>query len=102
VSVTEPLVQASLIGEGLENGPLLVLVADEHMRLAAVNARACDELGYAREELVGMRLDAVCRPAGDGLAVLTRKDGTQLRLRHRVGETTIAGMPFTVSAGWPE
>ena len=101
--MTEPLIQASLIGEGLDRGPALIFVADEHMRFAAVNALVCEELGYTREELVGMAVDGVCRYPEDGeLAEVTRKDGTSFTMRHRAGETTIAGMPFHISVGWPE
>ncbi|HET7043771.1 MAG TPA: PAS domain-containing protein [Gaiellaceae bacterium] len=103
MSVTEPLVQASLIGEGLDRGPALVFVADEHMRFAAVNALACDELGYSRDELVGMAVAEACRFPDDGeLAEVTRKDGTSFRMRYRAAETTIAGMPFYISVGWAE
>lgn len=103
MSVTEPLIQASLIGEGLDHGPALVFVADEHMRFAAVNALACEELGYSRQELVGMAVeDVFAEPVNGGVAVVTRRDGSTFVLRQRTSETTIAGMPFSISVGWPE
>ena len=116
VSIAEPLIQASLIGEALDAGPLLVFVADEDMRYAAVNARACAVLGYARDELLGLRVTDVCRydeapeeyeamkQAGGltGVAVLTRRDGSTLRFRYWARETTVAGLPYYVSAGLPE
>jgi PAS domain S-box-containing protein len=113
VTAAERLIQASLIGEALDNGPVLVFVADEHMRYAAVNAFACDALGYTREALLGMRVTDICTypeaPADyagmigdrsqDGEAVLTRRDGTSFRIRYVAGETRVAGMPFYISVG---
>ena len=37
MGVSEPLIQTSLLGEAIENGPVAVLVADEHGRYVAVN-----------------------------------------------------------------
>jgi PAS domain S-box-containing protein len=113
VSVAEPLIQASLIGEALDKGPALVFVADEDMRYVAVNALACDTLGYTREELLALRVTDICRyeQAPDeyeamlqsrmleGEATLTRKDGTTVRFRYMAGETTMAGLLFYVSVG---
>ena len=116
MSVSEPLVQASLIGEAIDGGPALVFVADEDMRYAAVNAYACELLGYAREELLGLSVtDVACYPeAGDeydelldrreaeGTAELTRKDGSTFPVRYLATKTTIAGMPYYVSICRPE
>ena len=116
MSVSEPLVQASLIGEAIDHGPALVFVADEDMRYAAVNAYACDLLGYTREELLGMAVtdvarypeaedeyeELVDRREAEGVAELTRKDGSTFRIRYLATKTTIAGMPYYVSIGRPE
>jgi PAS domain S-box-containing protein len=113
VSVAEPLIQASLIGEALDKGPALVFVADEDMRYVAVNALACDVLGYTREELLGMKVTDVCRYEEapkeyaamlqsrmlEGEATLTRKNGTTVEFRYMAGETRMAGMLFYVSVG---
>ena len=52
MGVSEPLIQTSLLGEAIENGPVAVFVADEHGRYVAVNRAACQLLGYTREELL--------------------------------------------------
>ena len=113
MTVAEPLIQASLIGEALDAGPALVFVADENMRYVAVNARACAELGYQRDELLTLSVMDICRydeavdeyeemlQAGErrGEAVLTRKNGSECTLRYLAGETRLAGMTFYVSIG---
>jgi PAS domain S-box-containing protein len=113
VSVTDPLIQASLIGEALDKGPALVFVADEDMRYVAVNALACETLGYTRAELLELKVTDVCRydaaPAEyeamlqaqllEGEATLSRKDGTTVGFRYLAGETRMAGMLFYVSVG---
>jgi PAS domain S-box-containing protein len=113
VSVAEPLIQASLLGEALDNGPALVFVADEDMRYVAVNARACDELGYSRGELLDLRVTDVCRTAeaateyrsmmrdgSQGESTLTRKDGSTVTIRYLAGETVTAGMQLYISVGF--
>ena len=42
----------SLIGEALEHSSMLVFVADEAMRYVAVSSRACEVLGFTRDELL--------------------------------------------------
>jgi PAS domain S-box-containing protein len=111
--VSEPLIQASLLGEAIENAPPAVFVADEHGKYVAVNQAACALLGYTREELLGLRVADVARDreAGDewtelrqpgtrvGTSRLTRKDGTTVEFSYVAGETSVAGMPFFVSVG---
>ncbi len=113
MSVAEPLIQASLLGEALDNGPVLVFVADENMRYVAVNARACAELGYTREELLALEVTAVYRDAqaprmyeamvagrvAEGEVELTRKDGSTFSMHYTANETRMAGMPFYISVG---
>src|SRR5690349_7696466 len=113
MTVAEPLIQTSLIGEALDAGPALVFVADEDMRYVAVNARACAELGYTREELLGLLVTDVCRyheaadeygemladGSREGESVLTRKDGSTFAFRYLAGETKLAGLTFYVSIG---
>jgi PAS domain S-box-containing protein len=113
VNVSEPLIQASLLGEALDAGPALVFVADENMRYVAVNAKACDELGYTRAELLSLGVADVCRyddaareydamvadRALEGETTMTRKDGSTLRMRYMAGETRVAGMPLYISVG---
>ena len=116
MGLSDDLIQASLLGEAVDRSPALVFVADENMRYAAVNVRACELLGYERSELVGMQVTDVARYVDApveyadmkeqrgraDVAVLTRKDGTTFRFRYVAGETKVAGMPYYVSVGWPE
>jgi PAS domain S-box-containing protein len=113
---TTELLQASLIGEALDDGPALVFVADEHMRYLAVNRYACEVLGYTREELLDLRVPdvAVSPEAADlyahmlrratdaGVTSIRRKDGEVLTMRYSAKETTAAAMTFWVSIGFIE
>jgi PAS domain S-box-containing protein len=113
--VAEPLIQASLLGEAIDNGPVAVFVADDDLRYIAVNEFACSLLGYSREELLGLRItdvagnpeieadyaDFVAHRSRDGQARLVRKDGTEVTIAYRASETTVAGMRFYVAIGWP-
>jgi PAS domain S-box-containing protein len=113
MGVSEPLIQTSLLGEAIENGPTAVFVADEHGKYVAVNQAACLMLGYAREELLELRVSDVAQyaDAGDewsemrqlgtrlGTSSLTRKDGTTVEFTYVAGATIVAGMPVFVSVG---
>ena len=115
MSVSEPLVQASLLGEAIDPGPVAVMVADEDGRYVAVNRFACELLGYTREELLGLSLHDLSRGDGadGGLAELVatrrwegdddlvRKDGTVVRVSWMARETRVAGMTLYVSVGRP-
>ena len=106
-----PLIQASLIGEAVDNGPAAIFVADEEMRYVAVNQFAADLLGYTREELLALRVTDVAKePDAEahyaqmmterklaGIETLTRKDGTHVDVRWAASETRVAGMPVYVA-----
>lgn len=116
MNVAQPLVQASLLGEAIDTGPVLVLVADEDMRFVAVNQSACDALGYDREELLEMLLTDIARDpeaSGEyaemvaagrraGVTELVRKDGSTFTMQYRAAKTKVAQMTFYVSVGWVE
>ena len=112
MSAADPLIQASLLGEAVDNGPTPVFVADEERRYVAVNRRACDLVGYTREELLALRVDdlaggapgwqAMVENGGGtvaGTTTLRRKDGTIVEFAYRAGATVVAGMPVFVSVG---
>ena len=113
MTAAEPLIQASLLGEAIDRGPVAVFVADEEMRYVAVNQFAADLLGYTRTELLELRVTDVARATAStgeygemmasrariGTSVLTRKDGTTFGFRYRAHETRVAGMPLYVSVG---
>jgi PAS domain S-box-containing protein len=116
VSVSEPLVQSVLLGDAVEHAPVAILVADDEMRYVAVNQYACELLGYTREELLEKRITDVARypeapeefremmasGALNGVTTVVRRDGTELKLRYRAKETTMAGLLYYVSVSWPE
>lgn len=109
VNVADSLIQASLLGEAVDNGPAAVFVADETRRYIAVNRAACDLLGYSREELLQLSIEDVSanrehwnemlQGTITGSVDVVRKDGTQLTLRYVAGRTLVAGMPVFVSVG---
>ena len=110
-NVAQPLVQASLIGEAIDAGPVLVFVFDEDGRYVAANQQACDELGYERDELVTLTIDDVAE-SGDaardggsgrpqrGSVELTRKDGSTFVFEYRSQEAVVAGLTVYVAVGW--
>jgi PAS domain S-box-containing protein len=114
VSRGQALIQTGLLGEALEGGPVAIFVADEHMRYIAVNAYACELLGYTRDELLELTVADVAGPGSAqafddfmdgaerlGSYELRRKDGTTFILRYIASETTVAGMEMFVSVGRP-
>jgi PAS domain S-box-containing protein len=113
-AAAEELIQTALLGEAVDVGPALVFVADEEMKYIAVNKRACDVLGYSRDELLRLRVNEVAREADSGTqydemlsrgfrhgtAVLTRKDGSEIELAYQARETVAAGLKLFVSVGF--
>ncbi|MGZ8783079.1 MAG: PAS domain S-box protein [Gaiellaceae bacterium] len=114
-AVSRDLVQISLLGEALEAGPVAVFLASDDGRYLAVNAYACELLGYERDELLELRVTdvAVNEEAGEefgalrrsttstGSTTLRRKDGTELSMHYRAGTTTVAGMALYIGICWP-
>ena len=114
-AVTHALVQKSLVGEALEHGPVAVFVVDDDGRYLAVNAYACELLGYTRTELVGLHLSDVSADpeAGanlrelrradsrTGVTRLRRSDGTELDVHFRASQTTVGGMLVYIGTCWP-
>jgi PAS domain S-box-containing protein len=114
MGVAEALIQTALLGEAVDSGPALVFVADDRMGYLAVNARACEVLGYTRDELLELTVTQVAREpdapteydemvasgARFGTAVLTHKDGTEIPFQYRASKTTVAGLELYVSIGF--
>ena len=114
-AVAHDLVQKSLIGEALDSGPLAVFVVDDDGKFLAVNAYACEQLGYDREELLALRVSdlAVNDGAAEGFetllrsgrhtgdTVLRRKDGSEVSMQFRASETTVGGMLLYIGVCWP-
>ncbi|OAI55481.1 hypothetical protein AYO48_00390 [Gaiella sp. SCGC AG-212-M14] len=99
--------QQGLLYEAWDQAPALVFVADENMRYMAVNRTACETLGYARDELLGLSVtDIAVAPDAPGLynelmqsheltgiTLLCAKDGTLHPFRYAAKEGTISGLP---------
>ena len=114
-AVTHELVQKSLVGEALEHGPVAVFVVDDDGCYLAVNAYACELLGYTRVELLGLRVaDVSADPEAratygalrradtrTGLTRLRRRDGTELEVQFRASQSTVGGMPVYIGTCWP-
>src|SRR5918911_2389463 len=102
-SAASPLVQATLLGELLENAQLGALAVDSG-RYVAANAFACRVTGYERAELIGKgvgvlgapdaaganAIETRLREGGEGIVRLRRKDGGEVEVFFRVAPTTMA------------
>ena len=114
MAAAHDLLQAGLLGEAVDAGPALVFVADEQMRYVAVNRRACDALGYAREELLRLRVDDVAvgeeshelyqdlllSRSQAGETLLKRKDGSTVAFSYRACETMAGGLTSYIAIGF--
>ncbi len=114
-TVAHELVQKSLVGEALEHGPMAIFVADDAGRYIAVNAYACELLGYTRDELLELPLsDVAVNPSAqedfeemqrtgmqNGITVLRHSDGRELPMHYRATRTTVGGMPLYLGICWP-
>ena len=114
-AVAHDLVQKSLVGEALDTGPVAVFVADDDGKYLAVNAYACEQLGYDREELLLLRVPDVAVNVGaaadykalqrsgsrSGTTTLRHKDGRELPMYFRACTTTVGGMLLYIGVCWP-
>jgi PAS domain S-box-containing protein len=114
MAVAEGLIQMALLGEAVDVGPALVFVADEEMRYIAVNQRACDVLGYSRDEMLQFKVTTVAQAAESstqfdemlvrgfrhGTATLTCKDGSTVEFAYQARQTKVAGLPVYISVGF--
>ena len=114
-TVAHELVQRSLVGEAVDAGPVAVFVADDDQKYLAVNAYACELLGYERDELLELHVTDVAvndgagsdysdlqrRGTHTGLTILRRKDGTELPMNFRASQTLVGGMDLYVGVCWP-
>jgi len=114
-AVTHQLVQKSLVGEALEHGPVAVFVVDDDGHYLAVNAYACELLGYTRAELLGLRMSDVSADpearaniselrradSRTGVTRLRRSNGTELKAQFRASQSTVGGMLVYIGICWP-
>jgi PAS domain S-box-containing protein len=114
-AVTHELVQKSLVGEALEHGPVAVFVAGDDGRYLAINAFACEFLGYTRAELLDLCVhDIAVDPEADlnyaemrrtgsrtGTTRLRRSDGTEVEMCFRASQSTVGRMLVYIGICWP-
>src|SRR3954454_11555416 len=102
---------------GIASSGLMLLAADEHMRLRDASAQACRVLGYSRAELLSLRVPDLLRDDGDvasrfaaylaageqrGRAMLKRKDGTTLEAGYHALVMEIGGESYYVCIVVPD
>jgi PAS domain S-box-containing protein len=106
----QELIQTTLLGEAAENAPIAVFVADDEMSFVAVNRRACDLLGYTRDELLALKVFEVsANPQSrelyakmmlqgelSGTGSLMRKDRTEVAVEYWAYSTRVAQMTVYV------
>ena len=107
----QELIQTTLLGEAAENAPIAILVADDEMTYIAVNRRACDLLGYTRDELLALKVsDVSANPLSgeiyakmmlqgelSGTGNLLRKDRTEVGIEYWAYSTRVAQMTVYVA-----
>jgi PAS domain S-box-containing protein len=111
-----PATRDSVFASALDAAPVCVFVADRDMRYRAVNAYACELLGYTEEELLAMRVSDIAAYGGapreydaliesaylQGVSRLRAKDGEELVLSYVAGELELDGEQLYVSVGYAE
>lgn len=107
------LIHQTLLGEALEHSSMLAFVADDDMRYVAVNSRACELLGYTRQELLELRVSDIADDEGapadfgelvatghrSGMAMLRTSSGERVPFSYFAAETRVAGVVFYVALG---
>jgi two-component system sensor histidine kinase/response regulator len=108
--------RTTILGAAIDAAPVCVFVADAEMRYVAVNAYACELLGYSEEELLKMKVTDVASYAEApeeyatmmsaaylrGVSHLRCKDGEVLILNYVAGEVEFDGVSAFVSVGIAE
>lgn len=105
--------QRTLLGEAIDEAPVLVFVADDEGRYVAVNRHACETLGYSRRDLLGLTVaevavapeapelyEAMLRDGRhEGTTPIRCSDGRLLTLRYWARAVKVGGVDFWISVG---
>ena len=108
--------RAAILAAAVDEAPVCIFVADPEMRYVAVNAYACEVLGYSEEELLQLQVSDIAtydEAAGEysqmieqayrrGRSRLRCKDGEEVLLDYVAGEVEIDGDRLYVSVGRAE
>jgi len=111
----DAVLHGTLLGEGVLNAELAILLADERGHYVAVNEFVCDLTGYTRNQLTRLRAGQlgadeesrgiyeklVIRKKLQGRKLVRRKDGLVLPCRYWGIPTTVARLPYFVLLLWP-
>jgi PAS domain S-box-containing protein len=101
----------TLLGDGAENVELGVFIYDDDGKYVAVNAHACELLGYPREELLTHHVGDFT-PEGavpdrfeemnrrEGVRVVRRKDGSEVAVAYVVAPTRVSTFAFHLAVVW--
>jgi PAS domain S-box-containing protein len=109
-------VQRTLLGEAIDEAPVLVFVADDEGHYVAVNRHACEVLGYSRRHLLGMTVTevAVAPEAPElyasmlsqghlkGTTPVRCSDGRLLTFRYSAKAVRMGGLDYWISVGVTE
>ena len=102
-----------MLARAIDDAPVCVFVADSEMRYRAVNAYACELLGYSEEELLTMHVPDVAKYADapreygtmlssgyqSGVSRIRCKDGEELVLRYVAGAVDFENERLYISIG---
>ena len=106
--------QRTLLGEAIDEAPVLVFVADDEGRYVAVNRQACETLGYSRRDLLGHDgpLEVAVAPEApelyetmlregrlEGTTPIRCSDGRLLTFRYWAKAAKVGGVDFWTSVG---
>jgi PAS domain S-box-containing protein len=108
--------QRTLLGEAIDEAPVLVFVADDEGRYVAVNRHACEVLGYSRRQLLGMTVSEVAVAPDapelyasmlsqghlEGRTPIRCSDGRLLTLRYSAKAVKVGGLDYWISIGATE
>jgi len=108
--------RAGVLAAAIDDAPVCVFVADAEMRYVAVNAYACELLGYTEEELRTMRVSDIASYAEApqeyasmretaylrGLSRIRCKDGDVISLHYVAGEVEVDSELLYISIGQPD
>ena len=105
------VVHTSILGEGADCAEVGIAIYDDDGRYVAINAHACEMLGYTRDEL--LTLDVADFTEGgidravlksperrEGARLVRRKDGHFLAVGFVVSPTKIANIGFNLALFW--
>lgn len=110
------VVQEALLGQAVASSGAAMLVSDDTLRYVAANSAACKLLGYARDQLLQLRVsDIVERPEGGlveaaravadgkiqhGTVSVRRRDGRSFPVQFVSAPATVGGLPFVLTLLW--